>query len=209
MLHYANKDKDIPLQIALRSKNHRMVNLILSFMSKINFAAVTQLQCEFDDLLLYAGFEEYLCECPFDTVQMVNKQTLKIKSAEDEMIVATSPSRCSYVDGDYFRDIMRENHNDPSFLTFPVIVKAVRADWLLDDNSSTGLDFLRDLMKVQDGRIFQTDYVVVVIQFLYSRFRDKILTSKLPLFAAHLVSVLLSVVFNDLLRDKRKQDRHE
>ena len=206
MLHYVNKSGDMPLQISLRSKNHRMVNLILGFMSKINFAAVSHLKNEFDDLLLYAGFEEYLCECPFDSVQMVNKQTLKIQSAEDEVIVATSPSRCSYVDGDYFRDVMGERHTDTSFLTFPVIVKAVRADWLLDDNSDSGLDFLRDLMKVQDSRIFATDYVTIVIQFLYSRFRDKIVTQKLPFYIAHLASVLLGVVFNDLLRDKRKAD---
>ena len=25
------------------------------------------------DLLVYVGFENYLCECPFDTVQMINK----------------------------------------------------------------------------------------------------------------------------------------
>lgn len=73
MLHYTNKDGEIPLQIALASKNHRMVNLLLGYMSKINFAAVSQLQAEFDELLLFAGFEEYLCECPFDTVQMINK----------------------------------------------------------------------------------------------------------------------------------------
>ena len=44
-----------------------MVNLILSYMSKINYAAVTQLSDIFDDLLVYQKFEEYLEECPFDT----------------------------------------------------------------------------------------------------------------------------------------------
>lgn len=83
ILHYVNEDDKIPLQIAIESKNHRMVNLILNYMSKINFAAVGQLKSDFDELLLFVGFEHYLCECPFDTVQMINKQTLKIKRAED------------------------------------------------------------------------------------------------------------------------------
>ena len=68
-----------------------MVNLILGQMSKINFAAVTQLQSDFDELLLYQGFENYLCKCPFDTLQMVNKQTLKMLNAEDSSFVATAP----------------------------------------------------------------------------------------------------------------------
>lgn len=214
ILHYVNKDGKIPLQIALESKNHRMVNLLLSYMADINFAAVSQLQSSFDDLLVYHGFEKYLCECPFDTVQMVNKQTLKIRTAEDKTIVATAPHTCSYVDGDYFRDVMGEKTDQADYLTFPVTVKAVRADWLLDETTSTGLDFLRDLMKVQDKTIFETDYVAIVIQFLYSRFREKIISNKLPMFVIHLISVLLAVIFNDIARTKLYnetifEDEHE
>lgn len=54
---------------------------------------------------------------------------------------------------------MGERTDKADYLTFPVTVKAVRADWLLDDSSETGLDFLRDLSTIQDKNIFETDYV--------------------------------------------------
>lgn len=39
-LHYMTPDKKIPLHIALDANNNRMVNLILDYMAKIDFAAV-------------------------------------------------------------------------------------------------------------------------------------------------------------------------
>ena len=89
---------------------------------------------------------------------------------------------------------------NPEFLTFPVTVKAVRADWLLDDSSGVGLEFLRDLGKVNDKGIFESEYVSIVIQFLYSRFRDKIVRTKLPLYVIHLISVLLASITHERLR---------
>ena len=41
VLHYSNKKDELPLHISVTSKNHRMVNLLLNYMSKINYAAVT------------------------------------------------------------------------------------------------------------------------------------------------------------------------
>lgn len=39
-LHFMNSDKDLPLHISVRSNNHRMVNLLLKHMAKINYSAV-------------------------------------------------------------------------------------------------------------------------------------------------------------------------
>lgn len=47
-------------------------------------------------------FEYYLHECPFQAVQMEQKQTLKIKNKEDDKIVKAKPHGLSYVDDDYF-----------------------------------------------------------------------------------------------------------
>lgn len=105
-LHYSNKSEMIPLQVAIVSKNHRMVNLILKYMSVINYACVTQISDIFDDLLIYQGFVRYLEECPFHTLQMINKQTLKVREQEDSDIIATAPHSCSYVDGEFFTKIM-------------------------------------------------------------------------------------------------------
>jgi hypothetical protein len=47
-------------------------------------------------------FDHYLEECPFQKVQMENKQTLKIKMKEDDKIVKTQPYDLSYLDEDFF-----------------------------------------------------------------------------------------------------------
>ena len=81
----------------------------------------------------------------------------------------------------------------------------MRADWLLDDKHQTGLDFLRDLMNLQSRTIFETDYVSIVIQFLYSRFREAIISTKLPLYIFHLFAVLLMIVCEEGIRDAKAE----
>ena len=39
-LHYPNERGELPIHIAIVSNNHRMVNLILNYMSRIEYAAV-------------------------------------------------------------------------------------------------------------------------------------------------------------------------
>jgi hypothetical protein len=70
---------------------------------------------------------------------------LKIEEAEDDEFVKTHGHSCSYVDGDFFKDEIGEDVENSEFLTFPVRVQACRADWILDDSSTEGLEFLRAL----------------------------------------------------------------
>ena len=39
-LHFMNCENRLPLHISVKSNNHRMVNLLLKYMAKINYAAV-------------------------------------------------------------------------------------------------------------------------------------------------------------------------
>ena len=42
-LHYKNKKNEIPLHLAVYSKNSRLVNLILAYMAKVDYAAIAHL----------------------------------------------------------------------------------------------------------------------------------------------------------------------
>ena len=119
-----------------------MVNLILAYMSKIEFAAVKLIKDIFKDLINIQNFIEYLGSIPFQTKQMQNKQTLKLKltreqSKEMDILVCT-PSQCQYVDNVYFRDTMKES--DSNSLTYAVKIKSIQADWII--NEDHGLEFL-------------------------------------------------------------------
>lgn len=86
-----------------------------------------------------------------------------MKDKEDDEIIATAAHSYSYVDGDYFQNVMGEDLKDPSYLTFPVQVQAIRADWILDDSQEVGLEFLRALQKCKSRAVFSTPYISILI----------------------------------------------
>ena len=73
MLHYDDKEDEIPIVKAVGHKNHRIVNLLLKKMADINYAAIRQINHKFEDLLAYSGILHYLEEVPFYTHMMLNK----------------------------------------------------------------------------------------------------------------------------------------
>lgn len=64
-LHYKNSEDKIPLHYALETNNNRVVNLLLNYMGKISYSAVSHIQDIFKDLINYQNFEQYLYECTF------------------------------------------------------------------------------------------------------------------------------------------------
>jgi ankyrin repeat protein len=65
-LQYKNEESgQIPLHLALEANNNRMVNLILSNMAKIDFAAVNLIKDIFSQLINFQDFVKYLKQSPF------------------------------------------------------------------------------------------------------------------------------------------------
>jgi hypothetical protein len=54
------------------------------------------------------NFGIYMAELPYQTVQMLNKQTLRLKSKFNDHIVAVNRSQSSYCDDYYYRTTMNE-----------------------------------------------------------------------------------------------------
>jgi hypothetical protein len=73
MLLLKNADGDNVLQIALKHSNSRCVNLILEKISKISMNNIHAFKENFEELLNYNGFEDYLRLCFFQTEQMKAK----------------------------------------------------------------------------------------------------------------------------------------
>ena len=148
ILQYKNDKSKLPLHLALEANNNRMVNLLLTNMSTINYVAVDAVKDIFKDLINYKNFEQYLEECPFQTKQMQNKQTIRIMKQKnddtEERIIICSRSMCSYVDDEYFRDEMGEM-DSPECLTYAVKIQCIRVDWIINDKE--GLKFLKELLK--------------------------------------------------------------
>ena len=71
---------------------------------------------------------------------MINKQTLRMRKKFSEEIVSLNRNRTAYVDGQYFRDHVKEEKENPNFKNFPVSVWALKVEWII--NSRDGKELL-------------------------------------------------------------------
>lgn len=81
-----------PLSLALSEGNNRCVEIILSFMSKIDYNASSKFIHQMPNLTDYNSFMTYLTELPMQTQQMLEKQILKISDPWDNEIVMIADS---------------------------------------------------------------------------------------------------------------------
>ena len=98
---------------------------------------------------------------------------------------------------------MGENIQDPKFRTYAVNIKCVRADWILQDNSGLGLNFMNNMLKKKNREVFMTPYMQIIIQFLYKKYSQRIMIALLPPYLLHLLFVNLQLFSNEAMRDKR------
>ena len=92
---------------------------------------------------------------------MINKQTLIIAGSDTDEIIKLCPSKSSYVDEDYFEDVMGEDHHNPEFKTYGVNMCCIRADWILDEEA--GLDFLKAMLREKNREVFVSSYMKIII----------------------------------------------
>ena len=113
---------------------------------------------------------------------MKNKQTLILKNKDlDEQLVAINSTPYSYVDENYFKEVMGEDEDNPDHMTFAVQVKAIKADWIINnDDKDDGISFLRELLRQQNQDILMTQYMKMIISFLYKQYSKKIKKSLMP-----------------------------
>jgi hypothetical protein len=117
----------------------------------------------FKDLIVFQDFSTYLMSSPFQTVQMLNKQTIMLKNVDSHEIVKVSPSRSSYVDDSYFESIMGEDRDNAKFQTYAVNMKCIRADWILQDELGLGLVFMNEMLRKKNREVFMTPYMQIII----------------------------------------------
>lgn len=98
---------------------------------------------------------------------------------------------------------MGEDLTGKNSLTFATQIKCVRADWII--NSEEGILFLKELLRQQNKEIFMTPYIMIVIEFMYKKYAEKIMRRLMPPFMFHLVAVLLLIFFSEIERTAIKE----
>jgi len=172
--------KITPLHLALRMGNNRSINIILKYMAKISYNASDTIKDILPQLLEYKEFLCYMDELPFQTIQMINKQTLKVANKFSEEIVSINRANRSYVDDSYFLQEMGEDKSNDYFKNYPVSVVCFKIDWVLQD--AAGKKFLQNMLNSQKLELYENRTILVIVEFLYKHYRSMILKFRLPVY---------------------------
>lgn len=126
---------ETPLHKAHWQQNTRSVNLILTYQAQMDYSSFNTFKDILHELIDYKAFFHYLIEQPFETIQLQNKQSLR-QNPDDKMtetIVDINDNNCSYVDDQYYKDVMELGREDAN--RYPVTMKLVEVGWILREES--------------------------------------------------------------------------
>lgn len=145
--------------MAYKQKNARSIKIILTYLAKLENTSSHPYYDIMADLIEYNGFTDYLWGLTFTTIQMENKQVLRVTSPYSSTIVSLAKSNLSYVDNHYFMDEMKEDSyiydanldedgklregkaSVPSddYVSYPVRVEGLEVEWILEIHGRTFL----------------------------------------------------------------------
>lgn len=69
-------------------------------------------------------------------------------------------------------------------VAYPVKVMAIDLDWIIDpdEGDTDGFEFLEAIYSSTNLEFFNVPAIKILIEFLYSEFRKKILSTRLPFY---------------------------
>ena len=118
--------------MAVKENNNRSVDIILSYMTKIDFNSSRNFMNVFPNLINYRNFKEYLANLPKQTLTMQQKQVLRVDETYSDVIVKISESACVNIDDKFYVEKMDEQDiNSNNYKSYPVKVVAFRFAWLI------------------------------------------------------------------------------
>lgn len=75
-----NGDVGTPLHIAVQYDYVRSVQVLLKHLARLDYASFQNFKSIMADLLDYTGIVDFLYEQPFQTIQTMQKPTIRVKS---------------------------------------------------------------------------------------------------------------------------------
>jgi len=149
-------------------------------MAKIEADATETFKDILPKLVEFQNFKTYLDSLPFQTIQMENKQTLRLNDYYSDEIVCIESAYSSYVDDAFFKTRMGEIPLKNSHKTFPVSIQTVKMGWIL--STEEGTKFLRKILTSENSDIFESQTTIFITEFMYKYYRRMILIWRLPVY---------------------------
>jgi hypothetical protein len=163
-------------------------------MSKIDANVMESFSDILPELVNNPTFLLYMNELPYQTMAMLNKQTLRILKPYSNEIVSINMAPSSYVDNAYFREKMLEDEENLNYINFPIKMVALKTGYLFTQN---GYDFLKAILYSENLELFSCKTNIVIIEFLYKHYRRYIRKYRLPVYIFQLVIYFITILVTE------------
>lgn len=192
-----NNDEEMnsALHVAFDLKNSRSIDILLRYMAKTTSDSSRNFRRLFPHLVERAAFQSYLDRLAFQTVNMKQKQILKIDEPLNETVVKLGYSTSKYVDSNLFKRCLDEDPNNKDYHSFPVDVVALRIQWIL--MTPEGKLFLDEVVKQPNLEIYGLKSIQILVEFFFDTIRKRILRRQLPLFICQVIFFGILVFSNE------------
>ena len=180
------------LHRAVDNGNQRSINYILETMSHIDENSTANYITILSDLLDYEELHNFLQQLPCQTHVMMEKQIFRCDEPVNDRIIKQISKGAVFFTEDFYSKEMAEKPKENSH---PVMLSALRVDWLI--NSDEGRDFLQNILLTGNLDFFNIDTIQYVVEFLFQKFKLVILFLLLPIFGFSHISYFILQRYND------------
>jgi len=92
---------------------------------------------------------------------------------------------------------MKENKVDDACKSFPVKISALKVNWILDQESKYGKNFLSALINSENLDIFECEYVILLTEYLYKHYKNRLIWVRLPFYIIQMVVYYSCILINE------------
>lgn len=143
-----------PLHLAKKQHNNKSINIILKYLSTLEFTQFRTFGDLAADLVNYNSFIDFMYEQTFQTIQMQNKSVFRYSGKWTEDIIKIKESYTTYIDEIYYQKKMKEKVDDPSSNSYAVKVVALEVGWIVDEKTSDGIRFMKAIQQSERNDVF-------------------------------------------------------
>lgn len=94
--------------MAVSMKNAASINVMLKFMAKFEYAVFRTFGRIVPELIQYSAFKDLIEGQTFSSIQLNNKNQLRVREKLSDDVVAQSISPTSYIDNVYYKNKLDE-----------------------------------------------------------------------------------------------------
>jgi len=86
---------------------------------------------------------------------------------------------------------MGEDLNNNSYNSYPVKIVGLEIGWLINDD--WGKKFLASVLSSENLDLYEIDSIVILVEWLYSKYRNKALKRRIPAYIFGLIVFLVTI----------------